>query len=150
MPKGWPTIRRTVDASNRCSETCKRSCRIGTKNTSPTLCRAFARSITEQHLPIYNDTDHLYDLHIPFKGTSIVSQWRPPHEWFDDDVGIDGTIIFKLVVAKSQNNSSPRYWSHRVVLDNPSASVLPSAIYADGVPHSHDDSVIGFWPVNIC
>ena len=61
----------------------------------------------------------------------------PPHEWFDDDVGNDGTMIYKLVEAKSQNNLSPRYWSHKVVLDNPSSSVLPSAIYADGVPHSH-------------
>ena len=61
-----------------------------------------------------------------------------PHELFDDDVG--GTMIFKLEDAKSQNNFSPRYWSHKVVLDNPSASVLPTAIYADGVPYSHDDS----------
>ena len=77
-----------------------------------------------------------------FKETSIA-------EWFDDEVEIDGTMIYKLEEAKSQNNLSPRYWSHNVVLDNPSASILPSAFYPDGVPYSHDDSVIGFWVVNV-
>ena len=77
------------------------------------------------HLPIYNDTDHWYDLHIPTFTNKTLQKDKhrlpvaPPRGWFDDDVGNDGTMIFKLEEAKSQNNLSPRY------------SVVPFAIYAD-------------------
>ena len=101
-----------------------------------------------------NDTDHLYDLHIPTFNKKTLQRDKHrlsverPHEWFDDDVGNDGTMIFKLEEAKSQNNLSPKYWSHKVVLDNPSASVLRLPTYADGAPCSHDVSDIGFGVVN--
>ena len=76
-----------------------------------------------QHLPNYN-TDHLHDLHPTTfnKKTLLRDEHRlsvaPRHECLDDDVENDGTMIFKLEEAKSQNNLSPRFWSHKVVLDN--------------------------------
>ena len=102
-----------------------------------------------RHLPIYNDTDHLYDLHIPTFTKKTVQKDKhrlsvaPPHEWFDDDVGNDGTMIFKLEEAKSQNNCRQG--------TGPTGTLSCSSIcnLRRCVPYSHDDSVIGFWVVNM-
>ena len=58
----------------------------------------------------------------------------PPHECLEE--------------ANAQNNLSPKYWSHKIVLDHPSASVLPFAVYADRVSFSNDDSIFGLMRVS--
>ena len=43
----------------------------------------------------------------------------------------------------------PCYSAHPVVRANPDKYVLPLGLFADGVPYSQTDSVIGVWVVNL-
>ena len=74
----------------------------------------------------------------------------PAHEQVAQDRdGLDASKII-LEQKKTSNDLPPCYWNHPVVQNAaPDETVLPIAVYLDGLPYSQTDSVIGFWVVNL-
>ena len=72
----------------------------------------------------------------------------PPHERFADEVVADPGLLGEVERAVADDEWSQVYADHPVV-QTPGPTVLPGALYVDGVPYSNTDGVIGFWLYNL-
>ena len=73
----------------------------------------------------------------------------PPHESFSDDITEDAAYSVKLAEMLSAG-MPPAYTEHPIVRSaRDDELVAPLALYADAVPYSQTDSVLGFWLVNL-
>ena len=72
-----------------------------------------------------------------------------PHEAIDEDVRGDNDLRGQLQYAVDNEQLPKCYYMHPVVLSAFGELVLPCAIFIDGLPYSLNDSVIGFWLVNL-
>ena len=71
----------------------------------------------------------------------------PPHEQLHRE--LDGDRSLDLRLAEAAPNLPRAYHEHPVVKAHPDEGVVPIALYMDGVPYSHTDSVIGVWICNL-
>ena len=97
----------------------------------------------------------LYDMDIPGHNKQSLSRASlslptlPPHESFSSDITEDATYSVKLAEMLSAG-MPPAYTEHPVVRSaRDDELVAPLALYADAVPYSQTDSVLGFWLVNL-
>ena len=74
----------------------------------------------------------------------------PPHEVVAEDAVADRAMLAELDSIVRARALPPRYFDSRVVRDSPAGSppAIPLALFVDGVPYSHVDSVVGFWVIN--
>ena len=74
----------------------------------------------------------------------------PPHEVVAEDAVADRAMLAELDSLVRARALPPRYFDSRVVRDSPAGSppAIPLALFVDGVPYSHVDSVVGFWVIN--
>eukprot|EP00969_Alexandrium_andersonii_P363770 15462636-Alexandrium_andersonii.AAC.1 len=68
-----------------------------------------------------------------------------PHECLEEEFRRDESLLEK--VENIQSSMPPAFAEHPVVQGG--GLVMPVGIYADGVPYSQVDSLIGFWLFNI-
>ena len=73
----------------------------------------------------------------------------PPHEQLYAELASIPSIDLRLDEAKHDKMLPPAYFEHPIVKQSPAEGVLPIALYMDGVPYSHTDSVIGVWICNL-
>ena len=74
---------------------------------------------------------------------------RNPHESLERELVEDTSIPAKLRDAMARNQLPPSYAQHPVVAANEPGTVLPVAVYMDGVQHRDSDSVVAVWLVNM-
>ena len=74
---------------------------------------------------------------------------QPAHETVMRDAEQDPSLCTKLRDMLDCNALPPAYTEHVVVQQNRLGSVLPVAIYMDGVPYSNTDGVWGIWIINM-
>ena len=93
----------------------------------------------------------LYELEAPGHNKNMLSRVTitipvaPPHEAFDSDVLQDKGFALKLAEMLDAP-MPPTYTEHATVQRALEGElVVPLALYADAVPYSHTDSVLGFW-----
>jgi hypothetical protein len=70
-----------------------------------------------------------------------------PHEELDASLRDDPTFSVRLDEAISNNELPKAYFDHPIVKAS-SEPVAPFSLFADGVPYSITDSVVGFWLIN--
>ena len=97
----------------------------------------------------------LYNLELPgrerhnLKRTVATFGITPPHEVAAKHLEENREVIVtKLMEAKEEDTLPPSYWENPIVRNSPEP-VAPFALYIDGVPYSHTDSVIGWWLICI-
>ena len=74
----------------------------------------------------------------------------PFHEQISADMEEDVGCRVQLADLVRERVLPPVYWQHKVVrAATDGERVLPVALYLDGVPYSQNDSVIGWWAVNL-
>ena len=73
---------------------------------------------------------------------------RCSHEALAKELRDSATMPFKLEEARENGTLHRAYWDHPVVKAS-STPVLPVAVFMDGVAHSHTDSVLGVWAINM-
>lgn len=73
---------------------------------------------------------------------------RPLHEALHDEITNDPTVSVLLREAIERGSLPPTYFSNPIVQQN-EGPVVPLALYADSVPYSLTDSVIGVWLINL-
>jgi hypothetical protein len=106
-------------------------------------------------LGVHDFSKDLYEVPIAGHRKHDLSRTRhnicslPPHEQLNAEVASDPSIDLRLEEAKRDKSLPPAYFEHPVVKQNPAEGVLPIALYMDGVPYSHTDSVIGVWICNL-
>ena len=103
----------------------------------------------------FKDSDEkLY--HVGYQGHSKYDAARsrhtlptiPPHEAIADEVSATPDLIDEHARSVATCDWPPAYTDH-VVVSSTTATVLPLAVYIDGVPYSRTDSVLGFWVENM-
>ena len=67
------------------------------------------------------------------------------HEALNDELLEDPSLLQKVQESLAAGDWPPLYTEHPVVTSNPGETVVPIALYLDGVPTIKKDSVIGFW-----
>ena len=72
----------------------------------------------------------------------------PMHEVLAKELRDSATVPLKLEEACENGTLSRACWDHPVV-EASSTLVLPVAVFMDGVAHSHTDSVLGVWAINM-
>ena len=72
----------------------------------------------------------------------------PPHEALMREVEANPDMATRLQAAVASEALPPSYMEHPLVRTG-SCSVLPLALYLDGVPYSLTDSVVGIWVYNL-
>ena len=97
----------------------------------------------------------LYELEAPGHSKNTLSRVTisipviPPHEAFDDDV-VGGASFRPKLAEMLDGPMPPTYTDHPAVQGAVEDElVVPLALYADAVPYSNTDSVLGFWVVNL-
>ena len=70
-----------------------------------------------------------------------------PHEIILDEIVGAGAEHLAQTAVYNQD-LPPCYYDHPIVVRHPGEVVWPFSLYVDAVPHSHTDSVIGWWMVN--
>ena len=114
----------------------------------------YQRKLTKV-LGVLNRSEKLMSLKMPGRAKDAVGRTEntvktwPPHEAVDESVRRDPTITTRLMEMVDERALPPCYYSHPVVRANPDKYVLPLGLFADGVPYSQSDSVIGVWVVNL-
>ena len=73
---------------------------------------------------------------------------RVAHEALNDEIVNDPSCSVRLRELVQERALPPSYFSHPVV-SNSDTLVVPTALFVDGLPYSHTDSVIGFWMINL-
>ena len=77
------------------------------------------------------------------------THFLPLHEQITNTWDAEAGCLTKLLELKAAGDVPASYTRHKVVLDHPSEPVVPLAIFLDGVPYSHTDSVLGCWGLNV-
>ena len=77
------------------------------------------------------------------------THFLPLHEQITNTWDAEAGCLTKLLELKAAGDLPASYTRHKVVLDHPSEPVVPLAIFLDGVPYSHTDSVLGCWGLNV-
>ena len=114
----------------------------------------YQRKLTKV-LGVLNRSEKLMSLKMPGRAKDAVGRTEntvkawPPHEAVDESVRRDPTITTRLLEMVDDRALPPCYFAHPVVRANPEKYVLPLGLFADGVPYSQSDSVIGVWIVNL-
>ena len=110
-------------------------------------------------LPVYANErlEELYEFSVPAADgdslgpTTHQMTGKPLHEVVARGADGDEEMRTALVNAVSSRQLPPAYFENPVVREHGDVQspVVPLAIFADGVPYSHLDSVVGFWAMNI-
>ena len=97
----------------------------------------------------------LYDMDIPghnkqsLPRASLNLPTLPPRESFNNDITEDAAYSVKLAEMLAAG-MPPTYTEHPIVRNaRDDELVAPLALYADAMPCSQTDSVLGFWLVNL-
>lgn len=105
----------------------------------------------------WSERTYFYNLELPGHSKHDVERTPqklvviPGFEQMDLDVGSSPTDR-ELLRERKRNSGGlpPSYYNHPIVQGaGEHELVYPIAIYMDGVPYSHTDSVIGFWLINL-
>jgi len=72
-----------------------------------------------------------------------------PHETLGSDLEDDPSILFKTDEMKRKGLLPPCYTENPVVKAGRGGTVVPLALYMDGVQYSNTDSCVGMWLVNL-
>ena len=103
----------------------------------------------------YSGSPDLYEFEVPGHQKHQLSRTRhtvwcmPFHEQLASDLNESTGWRTKLLELRRDRALPPVYWDHPVVVKYPDRLVLPIAIYLDAVPFTQNDSVLGWWVVNL-
>ena len=106
-----------------------------------------------QYLRVDDDAKLFYTLPVPGQSKAeaarVVHQLEvvPPHESIHAEIERDPTLVEK--VATSADEWSDAYKKHPVVMASAPRTVVPLALYIDGVPFTKHDSFLAFWVYNL-
>ena len=105
-------------------------------------------------MPLYKDGATEYEIEMPCcskDGLGRESRWTPvlvPQEELDAELRDTPGWAEELQTAINEGAFPPSYDDHPVVVAS-TRPVVPIALFVDGVPYSHVDSIIGFWIINM-
>ena len=73
----------------------------------------------------------------------------PAHELLAQELAENPQILRDLRESVERGDWPPSYTEHPVVRSAPAGTVLPLAVYLDGVPFSKSDGFLAFWVYNL-
>jgi hypothetical protein len=109
----------------------------------------------DKFLAVRDDAPEFYSLSVPgadrADGGRIVRQLevQPPHELLAEEVRGNPKVLEELAAARPHEEWARNYSEHPVVVANPAGTVLPLAVYLDGVPFTRTDGFLGIWVYNL-
>ena len=99
---------------------------------------------TSRHMHVNVPCNRRYDMARASHKLALL----PIHEALDREVEEQPDLLERAAAKVSEGAWADNYRKHPLVNDGGSAP-LPLVIYADGVPYSTTDSVVGFWVYNL-
>jgi len=102
-----------------------------------------------------DNSPHLYQFTYPGNDKHSLSRTVhsghciPLHEQVAEDLQKNVGCRERLSALLSERAFPPIYYDHPIVKAHPGENVLPLAIYLDAVPWSINDSVVGWWAMNL-
>ena len=105
----------------------------------------------DSYLGVAEDDASFYHVDVPGHDKAQASRMVhrvevvPPHEALAAEYAGSPSVMERLHQSIAANEWAASYNSHPVVLASPPGTVLPLALYIDGVPYSRHDGFLGFW-----
>ena len=109
----------------------------------------------DAYLDLQSTESNFYQLQVPgfsrSEGGRTIHQLevQPPHERLAEEARANPELSAKLREAMPETEWAENYTEHPVVKASPPGTVLPLALYLDGVPFTKHDGVLAFWVYNL-
>lgn len=114
----------------------------------------YARKM-DRYLRLDADGPSFYMIDVPGQDKSQASrvvhrlEAVPAHEALAEELAADPDVLPRLQASVARRDWPQSYTEHPVVREAPPGSVLPLALYLDGVPFSKSDGFLAFWVYNL-